>query len=94
MEFGNGRVFPLLWDFPLAPDEGGESVGLQQDGPVLLKVRVSAVPREARLAPVLSRLPLPSSLWQSPPPWARSRGHSRLVAAAVSSVWWDRECRI
>ena len=25
------------WDFPLAPDEGGESVELQQDGLVLLK---------------------------------------------------------
>ena len=37
MECGNDRVFPLLWDFPLAPDEGGESVELQQDGPVLFK---------------------------------------------------------
>ena len=37
MEYCNDRVFPLLWDFPLAPDEGGESVELQQDGPILLK---------------------------------------------------------
>ena len=38
LEYCNDRVFPLLllWDFPLAPDEGGESVELQQDGPDLL----------------------------------------------------------
>ena len=36
-EYGNDRVFPLLWDFPLAPDEGGKPAELQQDGPVLLK---------------------------------------------------------
>ena len=35
VEYCNDRVFPLLWDFPLAPDEGGESVELQQDGPIL-----------------------------------------------------------
>ena len=37
VEYCNDRVFPLLWDFPLAPDEGGESVELQQDGPILLE---------------------------------------------------------
>ena len=37
MEYGNDRVFPLLRDFPLAPDEGVESVELQQDESVLLK---------------------------------------------------------
>ena len=37
MEYGNDRIFPLLWDFPLAPDEDGKSMELQQDGPVLLK---------------------------------------------------------
>ena len=37
VEYGNDRVFPLLWDFPLTPDEGGELVELQQDGPILLK---------------------------------------------------------
>ena len=82
-------VFPLLRDFPRAPDEGGES-----GWSGLVEVRVSAVPREARPAPLLSRLPLPSSLWQSPPPWARSRGHSRLDAAAASLVFRDRACRI
>ena len=37
VEYCNDRVFLLLWDFPLAPDEGGESVELQQDGPILLE---------------------------------------------------------
>ena len=37
VEYGNDHVFLLLWDLPLTPDEGGESVELQQDGPVLLK---------------------------------------------------------
>ena len=37
MESGNDRVFPLLRDFPFAPDEGGKSVELQQNGPVILK---------------------------------------------------------
>ena len=37
VEYGNDRVFPLLWDFPLALDGGGKSVELQQDGSVLLK---------------------------------------------------------
>ena len=38
MKYGNDRVFPLLlWDFPLAPDEGVKSMELQQDGPVSLK---------------------------------------------------------
>ena len=35
MEYCNDRVFSLLWDFLLAPDEGGKSVELQLDGPVL-----------------------------------------------------------
>ena len=39
MEYGNDRIFPLLWDFPLAPDEDGKSMELQQDGSVLLKCR-------------------------------------------------------
>ena len=42
MEYGNDRVFPLLWDFPLALDEGGESVELQQDGSVLLSPSFSS----------------------------------------------------
>ena len=37
VEYGKRRLFPLLRDFPLAPDEGDGSVKLQQDGPVLLK---------------------------------------------------------
>ena len=37
MESGNDSVLLLLWDFPLAPDEGDKSVELQQDGLVLLK---------------------------------------------------------
>ena len=37
VEYGNDHVFPLLWNFPLALDEGGKPVELQQDGPVLLK---------------------------------------------------------
>ena len=37
MEYGSDRTFPLLWDFPLAPDEGGKPMELQQDGPVLVK---------------------------------------------------------
>ena len=37
VEYGNDRVFPLLWDFPLVPDEGGKPMELQQDGPVLSK---------------------------------------------------------
>ena len=40
VEYGSDRVFSLLWDFslaPNAPNEGGESVELQQDAPVLLK---------------------------------------------------------
>ena len=36
-EYGNDRIFPLLWDFPLAPYEDDKSMELQQDGPVLLK---------------------------------------------------------
>ena len=35
-------AFPLLWDFPLAPDEGGKPMELQQDGPVLLKSEFSS----------------------------------------------------
>ena len=34
MEYSNDRVFRLLWDFPLARNEGGELVELQQDGPI------------------------------------------------------------
>ena len=37
VEYGYDLVVRLLWYFPLAPDEGGESVDLQQDGPFLLK---------------------------------------------------------
>ena len=37
VEHGSGRVFPLLRDFPLAPDESGKPMELRQDGPVLLK---------------------------------------------------------
>ena len=37
MEYSNDRVFSLLWDFPLAPDEGGKSAELHQDGAVLFK---------------------------------------------------------
>ena len=37
VEYGNDHVFPLLWNFPLKPDEGGKPMKLQQDGPVLLK---------------------------------------------------------
>ena len=37
MEYSNNHVFPLLWDFHLAPGEGGKSLELQQDGPVLFK---------------------------------------------------------
>ena len=37
MEYGNDRVFPLLWDFPLASDKGGKPTELQKDGAVLLK---------------------------------------------------------
>ena len=92
VEYGNDRVFQLLWDFSLAPDEGGKPMELQQDGPVL--VRVLAVPREGHPAPLLSRLPSPSLLWQSPLPWARSRRHSRLDAAVASSGCRDRACRI
>ena len=29
VEYGNYRVFPLLYDVSLAPDEGGKSVELQ-----------------------------------------------------------------
>ena len=36
-EYGNDRIFPLLLDFPLAPDECGELVEFQQDGPGFLK---------------------------------------------------------
>ena len=36
MEYGN-EVFLLLWNFPLAPDEGSKPMEFQQDGPVLLK---------------------------------------------------------
>ena len=35
VEYGNDRIFPLLWDFPFPPDEGGKPVELQQNGPVL-----------------------------------------------------------
>ena len=42
MEYGNDRVFPLLWDFPLAPDEGGKPMELQEDGPVLLEAEFSS----------------------------------------------------
>ena len=37
VEYDNERSFRLLWDFPLAPNEGGESVELEQDGSILLK---------------------------------------------------------
>ena len=37
MEYCNDRIFPLLWDFSLAPDEDGKLMELPQDGPVLLK---------------------------------------------------------
>ena len=37
VEYCNDRIFPLLWDFPLAPDEDGKPMELPQDGPVLLK---------------------------------------------------------
>ena len=37
MEYGNERVFPLLWDVPFAPDKGDKLVEFQQDGLVLLK---------------------------------------------------------
>ena len=33
VEYGIDHVFPLLWDFSLGPDEGGESAELRQDGP-------------------------------------------------------------
>ena len=39
VEYGNDRVFPLLWDFPLAPNEGGESVELQPGSPVLVLLK-------------------------------------------------------
>ena len=38
VDYGNDCVFSLLWDFPLAPNEGGKLVELQQDGPVLLEL--------------------------------------------------------
>ena len=37
MEHCSDRIFAMLWDFPLAPDEDGEPMELPQDGPVLLK---------------------------------------------------------
>ena len=49
VEYCNDRVFPLLWDFPLAPDEGGESVELQQDGPILLESEYSSTEQSSSL---------------------------------------------
>ena len=37
VEYDIDSSFPLLWDFPLAPNEGGESAELEQDSPILLK---------------------------------------------------------
>ena len=37
VEYGNDRIFLLLWNFPLAPDKGSKPMEFQQDGLVLLK---------------------------------------------------------
>ena len=39
MEYGNDRVFPLLWDFRLAPDESGMLVELQRMTGFMIKLR-------------------------------------------------------
>ena len=39
VEYGNDRVFLLLWNFSLAPDEGSKPMEFQQDSPVLLKFK-------------------------------------------------------
>ena len=60
----------------------------------LVVIRVSAIPREGRSVSLLSHLPLPSSLRQSPISWARSRGYTRLVAGAASSGFRGLACRV
>ena len=53
MDYGNDRVSPLLWNFPFKPDEGGESVELQQNGPFFFESEVQQLHGEGRPAPLL-----------------------------------------
>ena len=89
-ENGNDRVFSLLWDFPLAPDEGVKPMELQQDGSVLLKSKFQQF-RGKAIRPHRSHVfhclyCCGNFLF----PWARSRGHSRLDAAAAFLGCRDR----
>ena len=83
-----------LEDFPRV--RRGRLVGGAPSGwSGLVEVRVSTVLRKGRPARLLSRLSLPSTLWQPPLQRARSRGHSRRVAAGVFFLGCrDHACRI
>ena len=92
--YGNDRVFPLLWNFPLAPEDSLKFVELQQDGPVMLKTESFSSFMGRTSGSTAFAFANAFITVESPSRWARSGGDSRRVAAAASSECRDLACPI